>query len=237
MAASPAARSSLPRSAGSDLESPLGYSDGTKFSRPNETPGVPNWRAPSYGLPEPDAAVPGDLRPQAATRPGATTSATPTATASTTGWSPLAGPAHNAWWNGFWANDKRFCAGRSSPGARSPTARTAEPRLLHRAPVRGARPGRPRRRRRLRCSTARTTRTTTTTQHHRALRADKNDLDGNGRPDAAARRRPCPTIGSAASIRRSTRSTRARRTELSRTCQDYKPFGRSSSERPAPAPS
>jgi hypothetical protein len=35
---------------GLDLESPLGYSDGTKFSRAGETPGVPAWRSPAYGM-------------------------------------------------------------------------------------------------------------------------------------------------------------------------------------------
>ncbi len=37
------------RLGGLDLESPLGYSDGTKYSR-NVAPGVPAWRGPAYGL-------------------------------------------------------------------------------------------------------------------------------------------------------------------------------------------
>jgi len=44
---------------GLDLESPLGYSDGTKFSRAGETPVVPVWRGPSYGLSAPAASFPG----------------------------------------------------------------------------------------------------------------------------------------------------------------------------------
>jgi hypothetical protein len=43
---------------GLDLESPLGYSDGTKFSRAGETPVVPAWRGPSYGLMAPAEPFP-----------------------------------------------------------------------------------------------------------------------------------------------------------------------------------
>ena len=43
---------------GLDLESPLGYSDGTRFSRASETPGVPAWRGPSYGLAPPAQPFP-----------------------------------------------------------------------------------------------------------------------------------------------------------------------------------
>ena len=43
---------------GLDLESPLGYSDGTKFSRASVVPPAPVWRGPSYGLPAPGYAFP-----------------------------------------------------------------------------------------------------------------------------------------------------------------------------------
>jgi hypothetical protein len=43
---------------GLDLESPLGYSDGTKFSRAGETPGVPAWRSASYGMAPPAQSFP-----------------------------------------------------------------------------------------------------------------------------------------------------------------------------------
>ena len=52
------ARSMLPLSSGTDLSSPLGYSDGTKFSRYGEPPAVPAWRSASYGLSNAGAAVP-----------------------------------------------------------------------------------------------------------------------------------------------------------------------------------
>jgi len=43
---------------GLDLESPLGYSDGTKFSRQSEEPIEPSWRGPLYGLPAPTQSFP-----------------------------------------------------------------------------------------------------------------------------------------------------------------------------------
>jgi hypothetical protein len=43
---------------GLDLESPLGYSDGTRFSRASETPGVPGWRSGSYGMAPPAQVFP-----------------------------------------------------------------------------------------------------------------------------------------------------------------------------------
>jgi hypothetical protein len=46
------------KAGGTDLESSLGYSDGTKFSRGSETPGVPGWRSGSFGLPAPGQAFP-----------------------------------------------------------------------------------------------------------------------------------------------------------------------------------
>jgi hypothetical protein len=48
----------LAKAGGLDLESPLGYSDGTKFSRASETPGVPAWRSGSFGLAPPAQPFP-----------------------------------------------------------------------------------------------------------------------------------------------------------------------------------
>jgi hypothetical protein len=44
-----------------NLESALGYSDGTKFSRASETPAVPAWRGPLYGQAAPAQAFPATL--------------------------------------------------------------------------------------------------------------------------------------------------------------------------------
>ena len=46
------------KAGGTDLESPFGYSDGTKYSRLNEAPGVPSWQGPAYGIPAPGYAFP-----------------------------------------------------------------------------------------------------------------------------------------------------------------------------------
>jgi hypothetical protein len=46
------------KATGTDLESPLSYSDGTKFSRASEVPVVPAWRSPAYGLPAPTQLFP-----------------------------------------------------------------------------------------------------------------------------------------------------------------------------------
>jgi hypothetical protein len=46
------------RVGGTDLESPLSYSDGTKFSRASEVPPVPAWRSPQFGLPVPSQPFP-----------------------------------------------------------------------------------------------------------------------------------------------------------------------------------
>jgi hypothetical protein len=46
------------RVGGLDLESPLSYSDGTKFSRASETPAVPAWRSATFGLQPPTQSFP-----------------------------------------------------------------------------------------------------------------------------------------------------------------------------------
>ena len=75
---------------------------------------------------EPGAAVPGDATTSRATRPGAIRSATPTATASTTAWSPPRAPAPTP---GGTASGRTTSASRrrSSPGARSSTAERRAP--------------------------------------------------------------------------------------------------------------
>jgi len=95
------------KAGGLDLESPLGYSDGTKFSRASETPGVPNWRSSDYGLANPFQSFPsfyefrgvGDWRDSERDADG-------------DGLANLLeaarGPGNNGWWQKFWANDQRF---------------------------------------------------------------------------------------------------------------------------------
>ena len=51
------------KAGGLDLESPLGYSDGTKYSRASEVPGVPAVAQRLLRPDQPAPALPGDLRP------------------------------------------------------------------------------------------------------------------------------------------------------------------------------
>jgi IPT/TIG domain-containing protein len=92
-----------------DLQSVLGYSDGTKFSRDDETPANPAWQSgnyPDYGMPMPwtyftypssydlhgDAAWRDDERD--ADRDGLAN------------WLESArGPSNNEWWRGYWSQD------------------------------------------------------------------------------------------------------------------------------------
>jgi len=46
------------KAGGTDLESSLGYSDGTKYSRGSETPGVPAWKGGAFGVPVPTQSFP-----------------------------------------------------------------------------------------------------------------------------------------------------------------------------------
>jgi IPT/TIG domain len=101
------------KAGGLDLESPLGYSDGTKYSRASETPSVPAWRSSQYGLPNPTADLvepfPGFYQiprfndtawrdsERDADRDGLNNRL-----------ESSKGPSKNSWWKGYWANDKHF---------------------------------------------------------------------------------------------------------------------------------
>jgi hypothetical protein len=95
------------KAGGLDLESPLGYSDGTKFSRAGETPRVPAWRSASYGLSNPTQPFPAtyDLFGDAAWRDGERDA---DADGLNNRMESARGPSNNAYWEAFWANDKRF---------------------------------------------------------------------------------------------------------------------------------
>lgn len=90
---------------GLDLESPLGYSDGTKFSRAGETPTVPQWRSADYGLTPPVQPFPatynffGDPQWRDSERD-----------ADHDGLSnrieSARGPYANSWWEGFWKSPR-----------------------------------------------------------------------------------------------------------------------------------
>ena len=92
------------KAGGLDLESPLGYSDGTKFSRAGETPVVPAWRGPAYGLAAPAEPFPAtfDLHSDAPWRDDERD-------ADGDGLSnyleAARGPGTPGWWQGFYAQD------------------------------------------------------------------------------------------------------------------------------------
>ena len=93
------------RAGGPSLDSPLGYSDGTKYSRLNEAPTVPAWRGPSYGLPAPTQPFPatynfhGDGAWRDDERDADRDGLANWLEAST-------GPSTNRWWEQFWQSDR-----------------------------------------------------------------------------------------------------------------------------------
>jgi hypothetical protein len=91
---------------GHDLNSPLGYSDGTKFSRSGEAPAVPAWRSSSYGLTNPVQSFPAtyNLFGDGAWRD----SERDADSDGLANWLESArGPSTNDWWKG-WFGSKRF---------------------------------------------------------------------------------------------------------------------------------
>ena len=89
------------KAGGLDLQSPLGYSDGTKYSRSDETPTVPNWKSANYGLPNPPQAFPAtyNLWGDAAWRDDERDADRD----GLSNWLESAnGPGHAAYWEGYW---------------------------------------------------------------------------------------------------------------------------------------
>jgi len=87
-----------------DLESVLGYSDGTKFSRAREVPGIPAWRSASitdYGLPNPTVSYPDtyNLHGDAAWRDSERDA---DADGLANRLESARGQSNNEWWKGFW---------------------------------------------------------------------------------------------------------------------------------------
>jgi hypothetical protein len=87
-----------------DLESPLGYSDGTKFSRAGETPAVPGWSGPAYGIGAPAQAFPAtyNFHGDAAWRDDERDADAD----GLSNWLESArGPGHNSWWSSFFQTE------------------------------------------------------------------------------------------------------------------------------------
>ncbi len=91
----------------SSLDSTLGYSDGTKYSRLGEAPAVPAWRSASNGLPNPVQPFPAtfNLQGDAAWRDDERDADRD----GLSNWLESAkGPSRNSYFLGFWADDGRF---------------------------------------------------------------------------------------------------------------------------------
>jgi hypothetical protein len=90
------------RSGGLDLQSPLGYSDGTKYSRSGETPVVPAWRSGAYGLQPPTQSFPDTL--ELHSDPEWRDDERDADADGLANWLESAGgPGQPAWWGSFWA--------------------------------------------------------------------------------------------------------------------------------------
>jgi len=93
------------KAGGTDLESPFGYSDGTKFSRLNEAPGPPSWQGPVYGLAAPGYAFPAtyNLHGDAPWRDDERDA---DADGLSNFLESAKGPGQPAWWSAFFASER-----------------------------------------------------------------------------------------------------------------------------------
>ena len=236
--ATPAARSTPRRPAASISSRRSGYSDGTQYSRASETPGVPAWRGPSYGLAGSGRAVPGDAQPARRRRVARRRARRR--------WrrhgelhrvGPRPGSAELV--GGFYAKDAHK-AEPWGPSPRRPAARSSATSTSGRSrswtwptPTSTA----------TRSSTARTIRTTTTVSNIREMyEVVGTDLDGDGGFTAVRRRtRASTSIRRGVDPARQRRSTRAPRIRTRVPALSGSPssrsFPRSSSSNLAPAPS
>lgn len=111
------------KSGGLDHESPLGYSDGTQYSRASEAPGVPAWRGPSYGLPAPPYAFPAtfDLHGDASWRDDERDADGD----GLSNWlESERGPGDSNWWPPFWGQEKYKIEPWPKPVLACPTPQT-----------------------------------------------------------------------------------------------------------------
>ncbi len=94
----------LSKAGGLDLESPLGYSDGTKYSRASVVPPVPAWTGPAFGLAAPAYAFPAtyDLHSDGPWRDDERDA---DADGIANYLESARGPGRPIWWVGFYAQD------------------------------------------------------------------------------------------------------------------------------------
>lgn len=102
------------KAADADLESPLGYSDGTQYSRASEEPDEPDWQSARFGLTPPAVPFPEtyELHGDAAWRDDERDADRD----GLSNWfESERGPGHPKWWAGFWAQDEYQIAAWPEP--------------------------------------------------------------------------------------------------------------------------
>ena len=218
-----------------DLESPLGYSDGTKFSRVERDarrPGLArSGSAPDYGLPNPALAIPGDLQPARRRAPGATTSATRTRDGLANWLESARGPGSRAGGRASGTPDSIKVEPWAEAGD---VLRPAQFGDFNERPFAAARHGRPRRRRRHAARRRGRPGQRRLSQHPRALRDRAYDLRRRRRlhlrwrsPTRACDMDPGPGVDPLAA---STPFNPCAPNPDSRTCHDCMPFELSPSQ-------
>jgi IPT/TIG domain len=90
---------------GVGLESVLGYSDGTKYSRASSTPGVPAWRSSAYGLANPAQPFPATYELHGTAGVWTDDERDADADGLSNFIESARGPGHYGWWRGFWSQE------------------------------------------------------------------------------------------------------------------------------------
>ncbi len=109
---------------GTDAASPLGYSDGTKTSRPGEVPGVPAWRSAAFGLSNPAESFPSTYKRYSG---GWHDDERDADADGLNNWLEAArGPGHVAWWASFFADEGSTAANWPDPASATAPCNTQQ---------------------------------------------------------------------------------------------------------------
>jgi IPT/TIG domain-containing protein len=87
------------------LESALGYSDGTKYSRASDVPPVPGWRSASFGLANPSQPFPATYDSHGDPAVYQDDERDADADGLSNWLESVRGPGHYTWWAGFWKQE------------------------------------------------------------------------------------------------------------------------------------
>jgi hypothetical protein len=110
---------------GSDAASPLGYSDGTKTSRPSEVPSTPAWRSAAYGLSNPAEPFPAiyDFHSDFAWHDDERDA---DADGLSNNLEAARGPGHASWWAGFFGSEGHNAAAWPDPASAAAPCNTQQ---------------------------------------------------------------------------------------------------------------